>query len=947
MKSLSGRSSQDIWSVDWKTTVSFMSMVCIVLCVGVAGYAAVFLLHESLYNLGNNRIPDLKALAVLNQHRMSIRGDTFAVGLLENMSEPKEAYVTIRDSQQHAWKNMDEAWSALRSSPRQSEKGRELMKQAEADYRAWRNVHTHMDRVLQQLVEYKDLDHKNGLHRQYRELTAEVLPLSCSLSLTLDALTDNNIVNIRVMADHSLSIARILRKGAVFSILLATGLALFLFWMSHRARKEVVKRQWHAHRTLERRRANLQAIFDTAPVGMLLINDSGEVCQINPVISAITGSSGMFRQVGDFLQCVHALPPEQGCGNKNHGPCSQCRIRASFECALSTGREVRGVESAHVLVVHGRTRNFFFQVSAASLVLAERHHVLISLFDITAHKEAEAELRSSNVMLEKTMAHAEVMARKADEANRSKSTFLANMSHEIRTPMNAIMGLTDLCLRTDLFPVQRNYVDRIQDAAQSLMGLLNDILDISKMEAGELRLETIPFNLDDVLEKLRSLFAGAAKQKGVELLFWRHVDTPCNLMGDPLRLGQVLTNLVSNAIKFTKMGEVLIRIECPWRSPHSATLLFVVRDTGVGMSDEQAAHIFEPFSQADASITRTYGGTGLGLSIVRQLVQLMGGQIRLETLNGEGSSFVITCEFPVQKGEGVALCPPLYLQGLKVLVADDNPTARSIFRQYLEALRFEVQVADSGEEVLSILYGRMNPFHLIILDYRMPGLNGLETAEKIMESLSDESPAPLIFLSSAFVGQEILTHAMDKGVAAFIEKPVTPSYLLDVFLENIGPEEKSRFFSRRRSGYKTENYTFLKGFRILLVDDNEVNRFVAGELLGQSGVLVDLAENGRQAVDIIAAHPPDYYFCVLMDVQMPVLDGYEATRIIRKDPKFRFLPILALTANAMMDDREMAMKAGMNDYIVKPIQPGDLFSCLSRWLPSASRASFRTEGQGF
>ncbi|TYT76065.1 PAS domain-containing protein [Desulfobotulus mexicanus] len=415
MKPLSDRSSHAIWAVDFKTTLSFIAMVSIILCVGMAGFGAVSMLQTSLKNFGENRIPDLKALAILNQHRMVIRGETFAVSLLLHQEGPAEAFADIRKHQQQAWKNIDEAWIALRANPRQSDRGKELLQQAESDYNAWRNAHKRMDSILLKLTDPENHSQYNELHRQYMELTAETLPLSNTIYLTFDALTDNNIANTSAMVERSLGIAGILQKGAIFSLLLGTGISIFLFILSHKARNEAARQRWNAHQDLERRRANLQAIFDTAPVGMILLNGEGKVRHINPVVSGITGmpgSSGMFRQIGEFLNCIHAHLPAKGCGYRKEGPCGQCRIRAALECALDARKEIRAVESAHTLSIHGRTENFFFQISAAPLFLDGSNHVLLTLFDITGHKETEAELRSSNMMLEKTIAHASVLARK-------------------------------------------------------------------------------------------------------------------------------------------------------------------------------------------------------------------------------------------------------------------------------------------------------------------------------------------------------------------------------------------------------------------------------------------------------------------------------------------------------------------------------------------------------
>ena len=924
-----------LWAAGKKTTFTFMAMIAIVFVVGITGYVAVTTLQNELENLGNNRIPDLRALAALNQQRMTIRGDTFAIALLQHQNADPEAYIRLREHQQEAWRHIDAAWNSLRAIPRQSEKGRALMEEAGERYSTWRRIHAEMDQTLKELTETQNPLQKELLHGQYESLIRKALPLSNAMALTFNALTDNNIANTSAMTRQNLKIADLLRKGALLSLFLGTTLASLLFFLNQKARQEAARKRWQEHLTLERRRANLQAIFDTMPVGMLLINDKGEVVRINPVISTMLGknpSSLLPGEIGPILRCMQALTHENLCGYTDTEPCSQCRIRAVLECVLETRKEIRDVETMQTLLIDQRAQAFFFQIRAVPLFLDEKNHVLLTLLDITERKAIEAELRSTNAMLEKAINHTNLLAQKAQDANVAKSAFLAHMSHEIRTPMNGIIGLADLCLKNDLAPVQRDYLEKIHSSALSLLGILNDILDFSKIEAGELSLESIPFHLDEVLEKVRTLFSEAARQKGIELLFWREVDTPSHLMGDPLRLGQVLTNLTHNAIKFTPSGEVLIRIECLWQNPHTAALFFVVKDTGIGMTPEQTAGIFNAFSQADSSTSRHFGGTGLGLSITRQLVHLMGGSIRVESRPAEGSTFMVSCEFTRQKSaRGSDPLPPRYLQGLQILVADDNPTALEIFRHYLEALTFSVTTVTSGQAALKAFEKQDPVFDLIILDYRMPGLNGLETAKKIL-AIPSHSPAPRLLLSSAFAGQEVLRESLAEGISAFIIKPVTPSYLLDMIMEGLGSMDRQPFLSRRRSGMNPGDLAYLQGANILLAEDNEVNQLVASELLQQAGARIDLAQNGQQALDILSGHPPDHYLCILMDVQMPVLDGYEATRIILRDPRFEKLPILALTANAMLDDKEMARAAGMNDHIVKPINPKDLFLRLRQWL---------------
>jgi PAS domain S-box-containing protein len=588
------------------------------------------------------------------------------------------------------------------------------------------------------------------------------------------------------------------------------------------------------------------------------------------------------------------------------------------DLAGTAHRVVRGSLTLEwTLLRHGKLPFVAEMVITPMQFDAQDGHLLICQ-DISLQKQAQAELLNAKLA--------------AEDMTRTKADFLANMSHEIRTPMNAIVGLSHLVLRTELTRIQRDFLGKIQDSGQHLLGIINDILDVSKMEAGKLTLEQRDFELGKVLDNVTNLIGDKAAGKGLELIFDIAPEVPDSLRGDSLRLGQILINYANNAIKFTRNGEICITVTVLAQQEQQVTLRFAVRDTGIGLGPEQTDKLFQSFQQADSSTTRKYGGTGLGLAISKSLAELMQGSVGVESVLGQGSTFWFTAQLERGNKPARTMLPEPDLRGRRVLVVDDNDSARLVMGDLLRRMSFEVDVLDAGAPALQAVQradSQGRPFEIIFLDWHMDDMDGVEVARRIQ--VINLTHPPCVVMVTAFGREDLAQSAADAGIDEILVKPVNASQLFDTAMQLLGAEVKPRPKKAQVASALEQQLSTLAGARVLLVEDNELNQLVATELLASAGLLVDVSSDGRQAVQRVL-ESPQRWDIVLMDMQMPVLDGVSATREIREALQGDLPVIVAMTANAMPQHVEKCLDAGMQDFVSKPIAPEILWTTLLKWI---------------
>ena len=675
---------------------------------------------------------------------------------------------------------------------------------------------------------------------------------------------------------------------------------------------------------------------------MVMRARAGNFTHIFPVGHSIALGDGMVGTVAKTGHRILARNVHKERRYKNYYP-EMINTQSELSLPLKVGRQVVGVldvQSPELNAFGPDDLNVLQTLADEVAVALENARLYESVqTELAERKQIESELLQYRDRLEEMVQQRthqlEIAMREAEEANRAKSDFLAVMSHEIRTPLNGVLGLTHLTLQTPLNEKQRDYLSRVQDSGEALLSIINDILDFSKIESGKLDLENVDFDLDEILHSLSNVLSFRAQEKDLELVYNTAPDLPRLLVGDPLRLRQILLNLAGNAVKFTQTGEVLLSISLGQSDQQHAVLDFSIRDTGIGMTPQQVQNLFQPFSQADASTSRRYGGTGLGLAISQRLVRMMGGDIQVQSEFGRGTVFSFSLPFARQPSRAEPFYAPVTeLAGLRILVVDNHPSMRDFLKNSLESFSYRVTALSGVEAVLSLLKqpGPSPEFDLLLVDWNLPGeMRGLEAVRR-MRAQPNLAKTHVIMLVSS---QEMVHHAAS-DLDGYLLKPVTRSQLFDSVMNVFGVRANPALASGSPVLALDEQQA-LRGRRVLVVEDNRVNQIVAQDMLENMGMLVRLADSGEQAIQILADEEFDV---ILMDIQMPGMDGYQTTAQIRSDPRFASprLPVIAMTAHALSSDRDKALQAGLDDYVSKPVDNLQLSRTLQRWLPPLAAA---------